>query len=106
MNLHHTTIVNPFLQSQYLRPAWQDPVIDIEDPRVVQRLVNNLMYLFNLVPGDYLTFVLGQGRCHDNQEALKYWVLEQLTDEPISQEDLLNHLVQTLKHQLTVEVYS
>jgi hypothetical protein len=80
--------------------------IPIEDPKVIQRLVHNLMYLFNITPGDYLTFILGQGHCTQNEDALKYWVMDQLTDEPVSQDDVQNYLEENLKQQLTMEVFS
>jgi len=82
-----------------------EPLIAIEDPRVVNRLVNNLMYLFNIQDGDYLTFVLGQGQCTNNKDAIKYWVLDTLADTPVSQDDVLEHLVSQLKQQIMVEVY-
>lgn len=84
---------------------WQDDY-QIEDPRVVRRLVNNLMYLFNIQPGDYLTFVLGYGHCRSNEQALQYWVLDQLSQNPTRQDEVLSVLVEALKEQLNLEVYS
>lgn len=81
------------------------PIVPIEDPKVINRLVNNLMYLFNIQEGDYLTFVLGQGQSTHNKDALKYWVLEELADNPMSQDDVLDHLVSQLKEQIMMEVY-
>lgn len=101
---------NPLLQPQHptqaLKAPWQKPEINIEDPRVVQRLVNNLMYLFNITPGDYLTFILGQGHCTKNEDALKYWVIDQLEDHHLDSSDVLHHLVEQLTKQLNQEVYS
>jgi len=100
---------NPFIQRQHPRlhqPSKTSQGINIEDPRVVQRLVNNLIYLFSIPSGDQLTFILGQGPCTQNQEALKCWVLQQLADEPVDQNDVLKYLVEHLKRQMNQEVYS
>ena len=101
---------NPLLKPQHPAQAsnapWQKPVIEIEDPKVVQRLVNNLMYLFNITPGDYLTFILEQGHCTKNEDALKYWVLDQLEEHHLDSSDVLHYLVEQLKEQLSQEVYS
>lgn len=99
----------PLLEQQHPQmpgqmPGDRLPIVPIEDPRVVNRLVNNLMYLFNIQEGDYLTFVLGQGQCTHNKDALKYWVLEELADNPMSQEEVLDHLVSQLKEQIMMEV--
>lgn len=82
------------------------PLIDIEDARVVRRLVNNLMYLFGIEPGDHITFILGHGECSSNNEALQTWVLEELSDSVICPDDVLGELVSRLKEQLMMEVYS
>ncbi|WP_173292249.1 hypothetical protein [Thiosulfativibrio zosterae] len=101
---------NPLLEPQHpslaFNAPWQKPAIEIEDPRVVQRLVNNLMYLFNITSGDYLTFILGQGHCTKNEDALKYWVLDQLEDHHLDSADVLHYLVEHLQEQLNQEVYS
>ena len=98
--------IPPFLKRQHpLMPSDIDVPIAIEDPRVVNRLVNNLMYLFNIQEGDYLTFVLGQGQCTNNREAIKYWVFATLAETPVSQDDVLEHLVTQLKEQIMMEVY-
>ncbi|GAB6069154.1 hypothetical protein JCM30760_02510 [Thiomicrorhabdus hydrogeniphila] len=97
---------SPFLKRQHpSMSAILEKPIEVEDPRVINRLVNNLMYLFNIQDGDYLTFVLGQGQCTNNRDAIKYWVLEALADNPISQDDVLEHLVSQLKQQMMMEVY-
>ena len=80
--------------------------IAYEDERVVNRLVNNLIYLFNISQGDYLTFVLGYGHCTKNEDALKYWVMDQLAEHSHDSGDVLHHLVEHLKEQLNQEVYS
>jgi hypothetical protein len=101
---------NPLLQKQQLAQQNSslgfDDAQQIIDPRVIQRLVNNLIYLFSVSPGDNLTFILEQGHCTKNEEALKYWVINQLADEPFSQEDVLPYLIENLKRQLTLEMYS
>lgn len=114
----NTLLENPLLQPQHPgrfssgyvnQHSGQYPLNDdyqIEDPRVVRRLVNNLMYLFNIQPGDYLTFVLGYGHCRSNEQALQCWVLNQLTDYPCDQDQVLTVLVDALKEQLNLEVYS
>jgi hypothetical protein len=105
---HITVSHNPLLQRQHpvdlpwLHKGIQAP---IEDPLLIGRLVNNIKYLFNIEPGDYLTFVLGHGECHNNNLALKYWVLDQLTDVPMDQGDALGYLVNQLKEQLSLETY-
>jgi hypothetical protein len=113
MHLHQSTQqatshqhIPPFLKRQHpSMPSHIDTPIAIEDPRVVNRLVNNLMYLFNIQDGDYLTFVLGQGQCTNNRDAIKYWVLATLEETPVSQDDVLEHLVTQLKEQIMMEVY-
>jgi hypothetical protein len=98
--------IPPFLKRQHPSMSSDiDAPIAIEDPRVVNRLVNNLMYLFNIQEGDYLTFVLGQGHCANNREAIKYWVFATLAEMPVSQDDVLEHLVNQLKEQIMMEVY-
>jgi hypothetical protein len=109
MPLHQSPLPNnitPFLKRQHpsMSSIIEEPIA-IEDPRVVNRLVNNLMYLFNIQGGDYLTFVLGQGHCSNNKEAIKYWVLEALADTQLSQNDVLEYLVTQLKEQIMMEVY-
>ena len=113
MHLHQSTQqatshqhIPPFLKRQH--PSMSSTIevpIAIEDPRVVNRLVNNLMYLFNIQDGDYLTFVLGQGQSTNNRDAIKYWVLATLEEKPVSQDDVLEHLVTQLKEQIMMEVY-
>lgn len=113
MNLHQSTQqatshqnIPPFLKRQHpSMPSDIDAPIAIEDPRVVNRLVNNLMYLFNIQDGDYLTFVLGQGQCTNNRDAIKYWVIATLAEATVSQDDVLEHLVTKLKEQIMMEVY-
>jgi hypothetical protein len=78
----------------------------VEDPKVVMRLVNNLKYLFNIQEGDYITFVLGYGACRSNDESLKYWVMDQLTQHPVGHDEVLGYLVDALKEQLMMEVCS
>lgn len=100
---------NPILMPQHLsnlKNPWQSNSIQIEDPRVVKRIVNNLMYLFNIQAGDYITFVLGYGHCRSNEQALQSWVLEQLEDHQLKSKELLPYLVEKLKTQLNLEVYS
>lgn len=100
---------NPLLTPQHPSHSgvpWRRPPINIEDPKVVQRLVNNLIYLFNIEPGDHITFILGHGECLSNNSALQAWVLDQIADVPINQDGVLNELVEKLKDQLMMEVYS
>jgi hypothetical protein len=109
MPLHQSPLPNnitPFLKRQHpsMSSITEEP-ISIEDPRVINRLVNNLMYLFNIQDGDYLTFVLGQGQCSNNKEAMKYWVLEALAGTQLNQDDVLEHLISQLKEQVMMEVY-
>jgi hypothetical protein len=109
MPLHQSTLphnITPFLTRQHpSMSSITEESIAIEDPEVVNRLVNNLMYLFNIQDGDYLTFVLGQGQCSNNRDAIKYWVLDVLSDTQIHQDDVLEHLVSQLKEQIMMEVY-
>ena len=113
MNVHQTTPqatshqhIPPFLKRQHpSMPSDIEALVTIEDPRVVNRLVNNLMYLFNIQDGDYLTFVLGHGQCANNRDAIKCWVLTTLAETPVSQDDVLEHLVTQLKEQIMMEVY-
>ncbi|NCN44230.1 MAG: hypothetical protein CO158_04795 [Piscirickettsiaceae bacterium CG_4_9_14_3_um_filter_43_564] len=103
---HHD---NPLLKQQHpqMSPhAFNQQNIVIEDPRVVKRIVNNLMYLFNITTGDYLTFILGQGHCTRNEDALKYWVMEQLEHHNLDSDNVLQYLVEKLKIQLNMEVFS
>lgn len=46
------------------------------DDETVEKMVNNLKYLFNIESGNNLTFVLGYGHCRSNDEALKQWVID------------------------------
>jgi len=71
----------------------------------INRLTNNLCYLFNVTSGDYLTYILGHGECTRNEDALKYWVLDQLDQESVSSGEVLSVLVEKLKEQLTLEAY-
>jgi hypothetical protein len=109
MPLHQSTLphnITPFLTRQHpSMSSITEESIAIEDPRVLNRLVNNLMYLFNIQDGDYLTFVLGQGQCSNNKEAMKYWVLEALAVTQLNQDDVLEHLISQLKEQVMMEVY-
>lgn len=102
------TYLKPFLNSQpsqdYAESTWHERYL-IEDPKVVMRLVNNLKYLFNIQPGDYLTFVLGFGECKTNDEALKYWVMDQLSQEPVGYDDVLRFLIDSLNSQLMMEAF-
>ncbi|MBD3612326.1 MAG: hypothetical protein HUJ13_07960 [Hydrogenovibrio crunogenus] len=102
------TYLKPFLHSQpsqdYVESTWHERYL-IEDPKVVMRLVNNLKYLFNIQPGDYLTFVLGFGECKTNDEALKYWVMDQLSQEPVGYDDVLRFLIDSLNSQLMMEAF-
>jgi hypothetical protein len=106
---HQSTLplhTSPFLKRQHpSMSAVIEKPIAIEDARVINRLVNNLMYLFSIQDGDYLTFVLGQGECTNNKDAIKYWVLATLAETPVSQDDVLEHLVTQLKEQIMMEVY-
>jgi hypothetical protein len=95
----------PFLIPQH--PAFEERSNAVEDPLVINRLVNNLMYLFNVQPNeDHLTFVLGFGMSHRNDEALKYWVMSQLEKHPMGFDDVLAFLADQLKDQLMQEVCS
>lgn len=76
---------------------------DFEDPRMINRLINNLAYLFNIEGGDYLTFILGYGHCTRNEDALRYWVIDQLQDISINQDDVMNVLVDHLRTELMRE---
>lgn len=95
----------PFLIPQH--PAFEDCRSAVEDPLIINRLVNNLIYLFNVQPNnDNLTFVLGFGMSHRNDEALKYWVMSQLEQHPMGFDDVLAFLADQLKDQLMQEVCS
>ncbi len=78
----------------------------LEDLRVVMRLVNNLKYLFNIQSGDYLTFVLGYGECKSNDEALRYWVMDQLNQHLVGHNEVLVFLTYSLKEELITEACS
>lgn len=78
------------------------PEYEVEDPNVVNRLVSNLMYLFNIQSGDYLTFVLGHGECHTNKQAMQYWVYSQLSSNTDS-DDVLSYLASQLTEQLMMD---
>lgn len=45
----------------------------------VQHLAQTLGYAFRIAEGGGLVFVLGNGKQHDNREALAHWVREQVT---------------------------
>jgi len=45
----------------------------------VQHLAQTLGYAFRIAEGGGLVFVLGNGKQHDNHEALAHWVREQVT---------------------------
>lgn len=79
------------------------PEFEIEDPKVVNRLVNSLMYLFNFHDGDYLTFVLGHGECTSNKQAMQSWVYDQLNVNK-GHDDVLAFLSEQLQEQLMTEV--
>lgn len=104
INKHQT---NPLLVRQH--PCMKGsagiyPEYEFEDPRVVNRLVNNLMYLFNVHDGDYLTFVLGHGECYTNRQAMQHWVYDQLGSSGLGHDDVLAFLSGQLKEQLMMEV--
>jgi hypothetical protein len=80
------------------------PEYEFEDPMVVNRLVNNLMYLFNVNDGDYLTFILGHGDCYTNKQAMQHWVYDQLGSSVIGHDDVLAFLSGQLQEQLMMEV--
>ncbi|QCU91002.1 hypothetical protein [Thiomicrorhabdus sediminis] len=105
--MNRNLIQTPFLTRQHpsiTNPFSEEGVYPIEDPRVVNRLVNNLMYLFKIHDGDYLTFVLGHGECSTNKKALQLWVYEQLSGIQ-NADDALDTLISRLKDQLMMEVY-
>lgn len=87
-------------------------VLEVSQEKVVlddaslNKLTNNLKYLFNIESGNHLTFILGYGSCRTNDEALALWVTDQLKQYHFEYEGVFNILVDDLKELLTIEVYA
>jgi hypothetical protein len=109
MKLHAN---NPLLKSQHpsmrgTAGIYHDDSSNFEEFHIsAPRLANNLAYLFNVSAGDYLTYILGHGECTRNEDALKYWVFDELNKELVGSGEVLGVLVERLKEQLTQEVSS
>lgn len=54
------------------------PASDITNGQV-RHLAQTLGYAFRIADGGGLVFVLGNGKQHDNHEALAHWVKQQVT---------------------------
>lgn len=75
--------------------------LDLSDPRVLNKLVSSLIYLFQFSPKAELAFILGYPTAHNNQQVLINWISDQLKQaEWIEPNDLLNFLVARLKREL------
>lgn len=98
MNTH---LISPLLMPQH--PQQEGCVnFPFEDPKVIQRLVNNLKYLFHINSGDDITFVLSHGQCATNDQALTLWIKEQLNTQAIGMDAVLGFLVSRLQEVLTM----
>lgn len=75
--------------------------LDLSDPRVLNKLVSSLIYLFQFSQKAELAFILGYPTAQNNQQVLINWISDQLKqDEWIEPNDLLNFLVTRLKREL------
>jgi len=105
MNLNKQN--NPLLLKQQFRETLSinntETLDVIFDTKMISRLPNNLMHIFNITDGDYLTFILGHGECTHNKQALQYWIVDQLNGYHDAG-NLLSYLVKQLKNQLIIEV--
>ena len=54
----------------------QDKVV--LDDATLDKLTNNLKYLFNIESGNNLTIILGYGHCRSNDEALREWIIDHI----------------------------
>lgn len=79
---------------------------DIEDPRRLDRMVKNLAYWFNAEYEDYITFILESNLSTQNDDALRYWIINQIWEISSNHEDVLNYLVEHLKSEIMKEMYS
>ena len=75
--------------------------IDLSDPRVIQKLVSSLMYLFQFSAKAELAFILGYPTALNNQQALINWMTDQLKQADwIEPSELLDFFVTRLKREL------
>lgn len=79
---------------------------EIEEPGSLDRLLKNLAYWFNAEYENYLTFILESNLSNQNDDALRYWIIDQIGDISINHEDVMNHLVEHLKSEIMKEMYS
>lgn len=79
---------------------------EIEDPRRLNRLLKNLAYWFKAEYDDYAAFIQDSNLSTQNDDALRYWVLDQISDISVNQEDVMSYLVEHLKNEIMQEIYS
>ena len=81
--------------------ALADQHLDLSDPRVIQKLVSSLMYLFQFSPKAELAFILGYPSALNNQQVLINWMTDQLKQADwIEPNQLLDFFVTRLKREL------
>lgn len=71
------------------------------DDFTLEKMINNLKYLFNIESGNHLIFVLGYGHCHSNDEALKLWVIDHVQPN-VSSNKMFEKLVSALQVKLNI----
>jgi hypothetical protein len=76
-------------------------MVDLSEPRTLNKLVSSLMYLFHFSAKAELAYILGYPAAQNNQEVLVSWISEQLRHADwVDPSDLLEFLVTRLKQQL------
>ena len=89
------------MSSSIIATSIDQDVIDLSDPRVIQKLVSSLMYLFQFSPKAELAFILGYPSALNNQQVLINWMTDQLKQADwIEPNQLLDFFVTRLKREL------
>ena len=89
------------LHSQLAFKSTESNALDLSDPRVINKLVSSLIYLFQFSQKAELAFILGYPTAQNNQQVLINWISDQLKNaEWVEPDDLLNFLVTRLKREL------
>lgn len=75
--------------------------VDLSDPRVIQKLVSSLMYLFQFSSKAELAFILGYPAALNNHQVLINWMTDQLKQADwVEPNELLDFFVTRLKREL------
>jgi hypothetical protein len=97
--MNHTTHARHYLDVDQALVG-QD-LVDLSDPRTLNKLVSSLMYLFHFSAKAELAFILGYPSALNNQQVLCNWITDTLKQaEWIEPAQLLEFLVARLKREL------